>query len=94
MPKVHEFATIPSLLADTQLYTQRRSAVESPANYRFTVETLAMFLIDNYSLAPIKGAYASDAAAGADGVAVDELYELTAGNVYGLPAGVLKKRKN
>lgn len=92
MPKVHEFAPIPSLHVETQLYTQRRSSGESPANYRFTLEELTAFLIDQFDLVQIKGAYASDEAAAIGGVAVNEWYELTEGNIWGMPEGLAKKR--
>jgi len=42
----------------------------------------------------VKGSFISDAAAAAGGVAVGEIYETALGNLYGLPDGVLKRRKS
>jgi hypothetical protein len=51
----HLFAPIPSLNAETQLYTQRRSNAEDPANYRFTLSELLQFLQDEYGLRKLVG---------------------------------------
>lgn len=40
----HLFDDIGSLTRTTQLYTQRRASVESPNNYKFTIEDLAGYL--------------------------------------------------
>lgn len=92
MPKVHLFGSIPSLTAETQLYTQRRSNAESPANYRFTIAALMQFMQDTYGLKAIKGTYASDTAAATAGLNIGDLYALSADNIYGMPAGVIKER--
>lgn len=41
----------------------------------------------------VMGAYPSDEAAALDGLEIDDIYELTVDNIYGLPEGVLKRRK-
>lgn len=87
------FATIPSLTTTTLLHTARRSTAESPQEYRFTVQALVDFLGSQYDILPIQGIYDSDSAAAADGVAVGELYELSLTNIYGLPDGLLKRRR-
>ncbi len=94
MPKVHLFPVIPSLTGETQLPTQRRSNAEPPANYRFTVDMLQSFFESEYRYVRISGAtsYISDTAAGSAGVAIGEFYELATGNIYGMAAGILKKR--
>ena len=46
----HLFDNIGSITRTTQMYTQRRSSVESPGNYKFTVEELADFLIQEFEL--------------------------------------------
>mgnify|MGYP000641991965 CR=1 FL=1 len=51
----HLFTPIPSLNAETQLYTQRRSNAEDPANYRFTLAELLQFLQDEYGLGKLVG---------------------------------------
>lgn len=88
----YQFPQLPGLTGETQLYTQRRSNGENPTEYRFTVNDLLVFLASNYDLVAIEGSYASDAAAATGGVAVGGCYELSAGNIYGLPAGTLKRR--
>lgn len=94
MPKVHLFPVIPSLTGETQLPTQRRSNAEPPSNYRFTIDTLKAFFESEYRFVRIAGAsaYTSDSAAAAGGVSVGDFYELAVGNVYGMAAGLLKKR--
>lgn len=89
----HLFTVIPSLHRQTQLYTQRRSNAESPANYRFTIEEIAEFMASEFGVLIIHGQYASDADAAAAGCDIDQTYELTADNIYGLPEGILKRRK-
>lgn len=42
----------------------------------------------------VVGAYPDDVSAGEDGVLISEIYELTADNIWGLPAGILKRRKD
>lgn len=51
----HLFSVIPSLAPETQLYTQRRSDAENPANYRFTVADLLQFFQDQYGLGKLVG---------------------------------------
>lgn len=46
----HLFDNIGSITRTTQLYTQRRSSVESPNNYKFTIEELADYLIQEFEL--------------------------------------------
>jgi len=46
----HLFDDIGFLYRTTQLYTQRRQAMESPDNYKFTIEDLATFLIAEFGL--------------------------------------------
>ena len=41
----------------------------------------------------VAGAYPDDETASLDGVALNEIYELTADNIWGLPEGILKRRK-
>lgn len=86
------FTVIPSLTTETLLHTARRSFAEAPTEYRFTIAQLFDFLQSNYDVVAIAGEYASDAAAASGGVSIGEVYELTAANIYGLPAGILKKR--
>lgn len=92
MPKVHLFDPIGSLHEETQLYTQRRSNAEAPANYRFTVATLVQFVVENFGEF-LPGPYAGDAEAAADGVNVGQYYKLSAGNEWGMPYGVPKIRE-
>lgn len=94
MPKVHLFPVIPGLHSETQLPTQRRSNGEPPANYRFTIDMLQAFFESEYRYVRIAGAaaYISDSAAASAGVSVGEFYELSAGNIYGMAAGLIKKR--
>lgn len=49
-------------------------------------------LADCGLLTVAEGAYEDDVDAGNNGVAVDNFYELSDGNLYGLPAGHIKKR--
>ena len=42
----------------------------------------------------IKGVFDNDSDATANGVILNEIYELSTSNTYGLPEGLLKKRKN
>jgi len=86
------FTVLPSLTTETLLHTARRSFADSPQEYRFTIQQLFEFLESNYNVVAIQGQYASDAAAASGGVAVGEVYELNVDNIYGLPAGILKKR--
>jgi len=90
--KVHLFPVIPSLTRETQLYTQRRSAAEAPDNFRFTVGDVIDFIVDE-GYVMIMGTYPDDETASADGVQLDEVYELTADNIWALPEGVLKRCK-
>lgn len=89
----HLFPIIPSLTRTTQIYTQRRSGVESPANYRFTIEELMDFISAEFGLLYVHGEYDSDEAAEAAGCELNQVYELSAANIYGLPNGTLKRRK-
>lgn len=89
----HLFPIIPSLTRTTQIYTQRRSGVESPANYRFTIENLMEFIAEEFDLLFVHGQYDSDDHAALSGCEINQIYELGAGNIYGLPEGVLKRRK-
>ena len=91
------FDDIPSLHPEVQFYTARRSNVEAPKEYKFNLNALVAYLLAYFNFIQVANAgtaYASDAAAGAGGVAVDEVYELSAGNDYGLPEGLFKKRKS
>jgi hypothetical protein len=89
----HLFPIISSITRTTQIYTQRRSSAESPANYRFTVEELMDFISAEFGLLYVHGEYDSDEAAGIAGCDIDQVYELSASNIYGLPEGTLKRRK-
>jgi len=93
MPKVHEFPAISSLHPETQLYTQRRSNSETPTNYRFSVEELAAYFFAQFNMVQVMGAYSSDSDASSNGIAIGEIYEVTMDNVYGLPEGTLKTRR-
>lgn len=53
----HLFDDIVALTSTTQLYTQRRSSVESPNNYRFTIEQLADFLVSEFGFATLDKIY-------------------------------------
>ncbi len=86
MAKPHLYPTIPSLTLETQLYTQRRSNSESPDNYRFTVQELLDYLVDQGVVVNAGGPYTSDADAAANGVAVGEYYEVAQANTIGIPA--------
>jgi S1-C subfamily serine protease len=86
------FTNIEALHATTQLYTQRRRSDLPPNERKFTVADMAAFLETEYGWIAIQGAYTDDSAAADDGVTVGQVYELTADNIYGLPAGTLKKR--
>ena len=86
------FPVIPALDATTELYTQRRASTEAPANYRFSLDELAQFILAEYSLVMVYGEYASDAAAQADSVPVGGAYTCSSANIYGLPAGTIKTR--
>lgn len=48
---------------------------------------------ESSSVAASQGIFADDAAAAAGGVIINQMYELSAGNTYGLPAGIFKRRK-
>ena len=52
MAKPHLYPNIPGLHSQTQIYTQRRASAEAPANFKFTVDQLAMFLAINYNFGP------------------------------------------
>ena len=89
------FTTISSLHPELQFYTARRSNAEAPTEYKFTLTTLVAYLLSYFNFVQIANAgttYASDTAAAAGSIAVGEVYELSAGNIYGMPAGILKKR--
>jgi hypothetical protein len=86
------FPVIPALDATTELYTQRRASAEAPANYRFSIDDIAQFLLSEYSLLMVYGEYDSDAAAQADSVPVGGAYTCSTANIYGLPAGTIKTR--
>jgi hypothetical protein len=91
------FDNISSLHPETQLYTSRRRLAEAPAERKFTVSELAAYLATAFGFVQVTGAapYASDADAAAAGVNVGEFYELSPGNIYGIPTGnggILKKR--
>lgn len=53
----HLFDDIGSLTRTTQLYTQRRSSVESPNNYKFTIEELADYLIAEFGFVTLDKLY-------------------------------------
>jgi len=89
------FTEIPSMHPEVQFYTARRSNAEAPNEYRFNLNTLVAYLLSYFGFVQITNSgttYASDAAAGTGGVSVGEIYELSAGNIYGMPSGILKKR--
>lgn len=52
MAKPHLYPDIPGLANTTQLYTQRRTALSQPTNYKFTVLDLANFLTLEYGFGP------------------------------------------
>jgi hypothetical protein len=84
------------LTPTTQLYTQRRSSAEAPANFRLTLSDIATWLEEQGFLKlPLPGPYFDDADAATAGVEIGEYYELAIPNTYGIPTGnggVLKKR--
>lgn len=89
------FTDIPSMHPEVQIYTSRRSNAEAPSEYKFTLSTLVAYLLSYFNLVQVSNAgsaYASDTAAGTAGVAIGEFYELSTANIYGMPAGILKKR--
>lgn len=90
-----QFTDIPSLHPETQLYTSRRRLGEAPTEYKYTIQALVNYLASAFGFVQKYGAsaYASDAAAGAQSVPIGGAYELSASNIYGLPAGLLKIRK-
>lgn len=89
-----QFTDIPSLHPETQLYTSRRRAAEAPQEYKYTIQALVNYLASAFGFVQKYGtAYASDAAAGSASVPIGGAYELSATNIYGLPAGLLKIRK-
>lgn len=93
------FTDISSLHPETQVYTARRRNAESPAERKYTLNTLADYLMSYFGFTRKYGAgtYANDAAAAAAGVPVGGLYELSISNEYGIPVGnggVLKIRKS
>jgi hypothetical protein len=88
----YTFTNVEALSTTTQLYTQRRRSDLPPAERKFTINDMAAFLETQYGWVKIQGAYSDDDAAGTGGVTVGQVYELTADNIYGLPAGTLKKR--
>lgn len=92
--KPYTFPLIPALADTTELYTQRRTSVSSPQEYRFTVADLIAFMLDSYNFVFVASdtKFADDSAAATGGVPVGEFYELSADNVYGLPEGLLKRR--
>ena len=96
--KVHLFPSIPSITDTTQLYTQRRSAAESPANYRFTIAEVMDYLqSQGFIRIAAGGPYDSDTDAASGGVAIGEYYILSSTNDYGIPTangGLLKQRIN
>ena len=53
----HLFDDIGSITRTTQVYTQRRSSVQSPANYKYTVEQLAEFLIQEFEIITVDKLY-------------------------------------
>lgn len=93
MPKVHLFANIPSLSVETQIYTQRRSNAETPANFKFTVAALWSFILSTFNAVSVASAYyASDETAAIGGVQIGGYYKLSDDNIWGLPKGILKER--
>lgn len=94
-----EFDDIPSLHPETLLHTSRRSQAEGAKEYKFSVNTLANYLMAYFGFLRKYGAseYDSDASAATAGVPVGGLYELSADNIYGIPVGnggILKLRKS
>jgi hypothetical protein len=57
------------------------------------VEELMDFISAEFGLLYVHGEYDSDEAAGIAGCDIDQVYELSASNIYGLPEGTLKRRK-
>lgn len=89
------FDTISSLHPEVQFYTARRSNAEAPKEYKFTLTTLVAYLLSVFNLVQVANSgstYSSDSAASTGGVSIGEFYELSAANIYGMPAGILKKR--
>jgi len=44
MAKPTDYPNIPSLHEETEIYTQRRTSGEAPANYKFTIQDLVSFI--------------------------------------------------
>jgi len=91
------FENISSLHPETQIYTSRRRLSEAPSERKYTVSDLAAYLATAFGFVQVPSTtpYASDAAAGAAGVAIGQFYELRPDNIYGIPTGnggILKKR--
>jgi len=53
----HLFDNIGSIARTTQLYTQRRSNVEIPANYKFTIENLVDFIKEEFEVITLDKLY-------------------------------------
>jgi hypothetical protein len=51
MPKPHLFPDIPAIHEETQLYTQRRTVSESPANFKFTMALVLAWIISKLDVA-------------------------------------------
>lgn len=93
------FTDISSLHPETQVYTSRRRNAESPAERKYTLQTLADYLMSYFGFTRKYGAgtYVDDAAAAAAGVPIGGMYELAIDNIYGIPCGnggILKERKS
>lgn len=93
MPKPHEFADAPALHENTQMYTQGLGPGFGNNNYKFTLSNVLTFLTGRNFVQVFPGEYPDDASAALDSIPVGGLYELSEDNIYGVPAGVLKKRK-
>lgn len=98
MGKPHTYTQIPSLDGETQLYTQRRRNDEPPTNYRFTMDDVMAFLIEEGFVTQddlqqggfiriIPGSHPDDEAARLAGGNDGDGYQLTINNSFNIPVG-------
>ena len=80
MGKVHQFPSLGNLTSTTEVPAARRSANEDPADLKFTMADVVVFLqAQGFMLVP-RDRYNSDNDAALDGVAIDGPY--IAGNAH------------
>lgn len=88
----YTFPDLTDLTDETQIYTQRRSNSDDPADQKFNMGQVVAYVAAQLSVLSSLGTYSSDEEAEQNGVPVGGFYDLSSSNIYGLPEGLLKKR--